>query len=144
MSPMCGPLRAMLPRAIPTGSWWPPKPVNSHAEGILAAIGYLPPVAMACVLVLGSPTRAAAEPALTIPNAALEPVGFSDLKGWPLDDRAAAFRAFLASCRLTFKSLKPHADPRPMAGALRAVCVRAKAAGSLNSERAGKFFEANF
>jgi membrane-bound lytic murein transglycosylase A len=110
----------------------------------LAAVGYLPPVAMACVLLLGSPTRAAAEPALTIPDAALEPMGFSDLKGWPLDDRAAAFRAFLASCRPTFKNPKPHNDPRPMAGALRTVCARAKAAGSLNSERAGQFFEANF
>jgi membrane-bound lytic murein transglycosylase A len=110
----------------------------------LAAVGYLPPVAMACVLLFGSPNQAAAEATLTIPDAALEPVGFKDLKGWPADDRAAAFRAFLASCRPAFKNLKPNNDPRPMAGALRAVCARAKAAGSLNSERAGAFFEANF
>jgi membrane-bound lytic murein transglycosylase A len=110
----------------------------------MAAIGYLPPVAMACALLLGSAPRPLAQPALTIPDAALEPVGFNDLKGWPLDDRAAAFRAFLASCRPVLKNPKPNSDPRPMAAAVRAVCARAKAAGMLNSERAGAFFEANF
>jgi membrane-bound lytic murein transglycosylase A len=109
----------------------------------MAAVGYLPPVAMACALLLGSASRPLAQPALTIPDAALEPVGFNDLKGWALDDRAAAFRTFLASCRPTLNDPKPN-DPRPMAGALRTVCARAKAAGMLNSERAGTFFEANF
>jgi membrane-bound lytic murein transglycosylase A len=109
----------------------------------MAAVGYLPPVAMACALLLGSASRPLAQPALTIPDAALEPVGFNDLKGWALDDRAAAFRTFLASCRPTLNNPKPN-DPRPMAGALRTVCARAKAAGMLNSERAGAFFEANF
>jgi membrane-bound lytic murein transglycosylase A len=109
----------------------------------MAAVGYLPPVAMACALLLGSASRPLAQPALTIPDAALEPVGFNDLKGWALDDRAAAFRTFLASCRPTLNDPKPN-DPRPMAGALRTVCARAKAAGMLNSERAGRFFEANF
>ena len=108
----------------------------------MAAIGYLPPVAMACALLLGSASRPLGQPALTIPDAALEPVGFNDLKGWGLDDRAAAFRTFLASCRPTLNT--PNNDLRPMAGALRAVCARAKAAGMLNSERAGAFFEANF
>src|SRR5262249_8440144 len=110
----------------------------------MAAIGYLPPVAMACALLLGSASRPLAQPALTIPDAALEPVGFHDLKGWALDDRAAAFRAFAASCRATLNNPKLNNDLRPMAGALRAVCVRAKAAGMLNSARAGAFFEANF
>src|ERR1700741_533435 len=109
----------------------------------MAAVGYLPPVAMACALLLGSASRPLAQPALTIPDAALEPVGFNDLKGWALDDRAAAFRTFLASCRPTLNDPKPN-DPRPMAGALRTVCARAKAAGMLNSERAGRFCEANF
>jgi membrane-bound lytic murein transglycosylase A len=108
----------------------------------MAAIGYLPPVAMACALLLGGASRPLAQPALTIPDAALEPVGFNDLKGWALDDRAAAFRTFVASCRPTLN--KPNNDLRPMAAALRAVCARAKAAGLLNSARAGAFFEANF
>jgi membrane-bound lytic murein transglycosylase A len=110
----------------------------------LAAIGYLPPVAMACALLLGGATRLAAQTALTIPDAALEPVDFSNLKGWPLDDHAAAFAAFRASCRPLLNNPKPDSDPRPMAGALRAVCARAKAAGALSAARAGAFFEANF
>ena len=110
----------------------------------MGAIGYLPPVAMACALLLGGAARPAAEPALTIADAALEPLGFNDLKGWAADDRAAAFAAFLSSCRPLLRNPKPDIDRRPMAGALRAVCARAKAAGSLNSARAGAFFEANF
>jgi membrane-bound lytic murein transglycosylase A len=110
----------------------------------LAAIGSLPPVAIACTLWLASATPPAAQSVLTIPDTALEPLGFNELAGWPADDRAAAFAAFLASCRATLKNPKPPPDPRPMAAALRAVCARAKAAGPLNATRAGAFFEANF
>jgi membrane-bound lytic murein transglycosylase A len=130
----------MSRRAIPTGSWWPPKRVNNPGRGPLRAIGSLPGVA--CALWLAGATPAATQPALTIPDAALEPMSFNELEGWAADDRAAAFAAFLASCRVTLK--KPDADPRPMAGALRAVCARARAAGPLNSARAAAFFEANF
>jgi membrane-bound lytic murein transglycosylase A len=98
---------------------------------------------MACALWLASAT-AAAQPALTIPDAALEPMGFNALEGWAADDHAAAFAAFLASCRAMPKNPKPDTDPRPMGAALRAVCGRAKAAGPLNAARAGAFFEANF
>ena len=98
---------------------------------------------MACALWLASAT-AAAQPALTIPDAALEPMGFNALEGWAADDHAAAFAAFLASCRAMPKNPKPDTDPRPMGAALRAVCARAKAAGPLNAARAGAFFEANF
>ena len=101
----------------------------------------------ALLALLAVPSRA--EPplprgGLVIPDTALEPVGWNDLDGWTLDDRAAAFAAFLASCQTILKNPKPDADPRPMAAALRAVCARARAAGPLGSERAGKFFEANF
>ena len=36
---------------------------------------------------------------LRIPNAALEPVKWSDLDGWAGDDHASAFATFYASCR---------------------------------------------
>jgi membrane-bound lytic murein transglycosylase A len=133
----------MLPGAIPIGSWSPPKRVNNSGRGPLPDIGSLPPVAIVCALWFAS-ASAAAQPALTIPDAALEPVDFNELEGWPADDRAAAFAAFLTSCRAAFKTPKPDTDPRPMAAALRAVCGRARAAGPLNSARAAAFFEGNF
>jgi membrane-bound lytic murein transglycosylase A len=110
----------------------------------MAAFGCLPRVAMACALLLGGTARPLAQPVLTIPDAALEPRRWNDLDGWPVDDRAAAFAAFLASCRPTLKNPKADTDPRPMVAALRAVCARAQTAGPLKSERAGAFFEANF
>ena len=108
----------------------------------MAAVGYLPPVAMACALLLGSASRPLAQPALTIPDAALEPVGFNDLKGWALDDRAAAFRTFLASCRalgskqgIGGKQGTGHTPPSAVTDALRNVCERATAAALMPVNR---------
>jgi membrane-bound lytic murein transglycosylase A len=41
---------------------------------------------------------------LKIPNAALEPVKWSDLDGWAGDDHASAFATFYASCRPIIRS----------------------------------------
>ena len=81
---------------------------------------------------------------MKIPDAALEPIAWSDVDGWASDDHAAAFATFLASCRPIVNGGKAEPDPRPMASAIKTVCGRAKIAGTLDSAKAGAFFEDNF
>jgi membrane-bound lytic murein transglycosylase A len=89
---------------------------------------------------------------LSIPNAALEPVGWGDLDGWTSDDHAVAFATFNASCRAIVRAVafraesatNHAADPQPVRTALEHVCIRAIKAGGLESEAARRFFETNF
>jgi membrane-bound lytic murein transglycosylase A len=80
---------------------------------------------------------------LKVPDTQLEPVSWADLDGWVADDHAAAFATFRASCG-PFLARGAKRDPRPMWEALRAVCRRAAAAGTLDQEKAREFFEQNF
>jgi len=79
-----------------------------------------------------------------IHDAALEPADWSHLDGWAADDHAAAFAAFLASCRPIAMTAHPPGESRPMYAALHAVCRRALRAGKLNEDAARRFFEENF
>jgi membrane-bound lytic murein transglycosylase A len=89
---------------------------------------------------------------LSIPNAALEPIGWGDLDGWTSDDHAVAFATFNASCRAIVRAVAVRAesetdhtaDRRPVGAALEQVCVHAMRAGELGSETARQFFETNF
>jgi membrane-bound lytic murein transglycosylase A len=81
---------------------------------------------------------------LKIPNAQIEPVDWGDLDGWTRDDQAAAFAAFLVSCRTIVKTFNPPPDTPPLYMALQAVCRRAVAAPPLSNEQARAFFEDNF
>ena len=81
---------------------------------------------------------------IKIPNSQVEPLAWSDLDGWASDDQAAAFAAFLVSCRTIVKNSKPAPDTPSMYLALQAVCRRAVAAPPLNSAQARSFFEDNF
>jgi membrane-bound lytic murein transglycosylase A len=81
---------------------------------------------------------------LKLPDAALEPMSWSELDGWRSDDQAAAFSVFLASCRPMLRGAKPIAETKTMSDALLSVCRRAAAAGRLNAEQARRFFERNF
>ena len=47
-----------------------------------------------------------------------EPVAFGDIDGWAEDDHAAAYGAFLASCRAIVGSAKSPRDTRPVYPAL--------------------------
>src|SRR6516165_2134962 len=70
---------------------------------------------------------------LSIPNAALEPVGWGDLDGWASDDHAVAFATFNASCYAIVRAVvfraesatNHAADPRSVRAALEQVCTRA-------------------
>jgi membrane-bound lytic murein transglycosylase A len=101
--------------------------------------------AWAAALML-SAGAALAEPArgpFRLPDTALEPVAFSDLAGWAVDDQAAALPAFRTSCAAIVR--QPRAsDDRPMMAALRDVCRRAVALGNVDAAKARAFFEANF
>jgi membrane-bound lytic murein transglycosylase A len=89
----------------------------------------------------GNHDHRAPEP-LRIPDAALEPVGWSDLNGWSGDDHASAFAAFQASCRPIVRSKT--SDERPVRAALEGVCARAIKTGTLGGAAAREFFENNF
>jgi len=74
----------------------------------------------------------------------LEPIAWSDIDGWQSDDHAAAFAAFLASCRAVVAGAKASSpDPRPVFAALAAVCGRALAAVPLEGDAARQFFDDN-
>jgi membrane-bound lytic murein transglycosylase A len=81
---------------------------------------------------------------IRFPDTRFEPVAFSAIDGWAADDHAAAFATFLASCRAVVGSARTSRDTRPVYPALVEVCRKARAAGSLGTEAARKFFEENF
>ena len=83
-------------------------------------------------------------PMFKLRHAQVQPLTFADLNGWTDDDQAAAFKAYLNSCRAILGGAKAVRGARPMYGALYDVCKRAVAAGNLSRAKARKFFEANF
>jgi membrane-bound lytic murein transglycosylase A len=87
--------------------------------------------------------RSSAPEPLRIPDAALEPTGWSELDGWSGDDHASAFATFQASCRPIARS-KVLNDGRPVRVALQTVCARALKTGPLGPQAARQFFEDNF
>jgi peptidoglycan lytic transglycosylase A len=81
---------------------------------------------------------------MKLPDAALEPLRWSDLDGWASDDHVAALNGFLASCRPILNGAKPLPETLLMSTALEPICRRARAAGRVGGEGARKFFERNF
>jgi membrane-bound lytic murein transglycosylase A len=81
---------------------------------------------------------------LRIPDTQLEPVDWSELAGWADDDHAAAFKAFLTSCRPIVRAVRVPGETRAIYAGLRHVCHRALSAGPLDRKAAKAFFEANF
>jgi membrane-bound lytic murein transglycosylase A len=76
--------------------------------------------------------------------ARLEPLPFKDLEGWEADDHAAAFQAFLRSCRTLDASaaaLRPAQAPQAN---LLAVCREALKTPGAGKDEARRFFEAHF
>ncbi len=76
--------------------------------------------------------------------ARLEPLAFQDLSGWEADDHAAAFRAFLRSCRtLEAASAELRPAQAPQADLL-ATCREALKTPDAGKAEAKRFFEAHF
>jgi len=82
--------------------------------------------------------------ALNLRGARVEALSFATLDGWKDDDHAAAFDAFLKSCRAILNGTRAMRSARPFYGALFKVCDRAVTAGQLDRDRARAFFEINF
>ena len=81
---------------------------------------------------------------IRFPDTRFEPVAWDELDGWAADDHAAAFAAFLTSCRPIVGSARVSRDTRPLYPALVEICRKARAAGTLGTAAARKFFEENF
>jgi membrane-bound lytic murein transglycosylase A len=77
-------------------------------------------------------------------NTQYEPVAWQAIDGWAADDHAAAYAAFLSSCRAVIGSQKGSRDTRPVYPALVEICRRARAAVPLEADAARRFFEDNF
>jgi membrane-bound lytic murein transglycosylase A len=99
---------------------------------------------VALSLTAGAMPAAAADTTLRIPGAQVEPLTFAALNGWQSEDHAAAFGAFLKSCKAILAASPAQRAARPMYGGLYRACQHAVAAGRLDSGRARGFFEANF
>jgi membrane-bound lytic murein transglycosylase A len=99
---------------------------------------------VALSLTAGAMPAAAADTTLRIPGAQVEPLTFAALNGWQSEDHAAAFGAFLKSCKAILAASPAQRAARPMYGGLYRACQHAVAAGRLDSGRARAFFEANF
>ncbi len=96
--------------------------------------------------VLGVSTSAYAQERTPIvfPGTQYEPVVWTDLDGWDNDDHAAAFAAFLASCRTLDKRHRQDRELTAIPAALQEICERARRAIPLDEAGARKFFEDNF
>jgi membrane-bound lytic murein transglycosylase A len=82
---------------------------------------------------------------LVFPDTQYEPVDWSELEGWSSDDHAAAFAAFLGSCRTLQNRRRQSArDLTPIPAALKDICDDARAAIPLDEDGARKFFEDHF
>jgi membrane-bound lytic murein transglycosylase A len=87
--------------------------------------------------------RSAEREPIKFPDAQYEPVDWSKLDGWANDDHAAAFAAFLMSCRALNGERRPGRETA-ITEELKNVCQRAFAAIPLEEDGARKFFEDNF
>ncbi|MDI1346846.1 MAG: MltA domain-containing protein, partial [Pseudolabrys sp.] len=80
-------------------------------------------------------------------DAEILPVTFETLSGWTKDDQAAAFGAYLKSCRAILNGTKAMRKARPVYGGLYTACENATAlaaGGKVDTAAARKFFEDNF
>ncbi len=81
---------------------------------------------------------------IVLPDTQYEPVEWADLDGWTGDDHAAAFAAFLGSCRTLQNRHRQARELTAIPAALRDICEAARQAIPLDQEGAKKFFEDHF
>jgi len=117
------------------------------APGLLVLRLALLRVVAALVVLIALRTAAFAQGVgpLVFPDAQYEPVEWSELEGWTSDDHAAAFAAFLGSCRTLQNRRRQSArDLTPIPAALKDICEDARQAIPLDEDGARKFFEDHF
>ena len=79
-----------------------------------------------------------------ISNAQLETLNWTEIDGWAADDHAAAFSAYLNSCKVMVRGIPAGREQSALYAALQSTCRRALAAAPRNGETARVFFEQNF
>jgi len=116
------------------------------APGLVPSLLVVRVVAAVIVLfALRSAALAQGNGPLVFPDTQYEPVDWSDLEGWTGDDHAAAFAAFLGSCRtLQNRRGQSARDLNPIPAALKDICEDARQAIPLDQDGARKFFEDHF
>ena len=101
-------------------------------------------LAVLLIPVLGLSTVRSQSPKWTVPDAQLAPVAWTELEGWAADDHAAAFDAFLGSCKAVAARKKPVRGARPIDAPLKKICREALALGPCTAREAREFFESRF
>jgi membrane-bound lytic murein transglycosylase A len=81
---------------------------------------------------------------IVLPDTQYEPVEWADLDGWTSDDHAAAFAAFLGSCRTLQNRHRQARELTAIPAAFKDICETARQAIPLDQEGAKKFFEDHF
>ena len=115
-----------------------PGPVVRLLAIRVAAAVVFPIVMQAAALAQGSGP-------LVFPDTQYEPVEWGELEGWTSDDHAAAFAAFLGSCRTLQNRRRQSArDLPPIPAALKDICDDARQAIPLDEDGARRFFEDHF
>ena len=107
---------------------------------------------VSCAAILGAvlwagmttPGHARLPAIFKLPETSFEPLAFDDLDGWKVDDHAAAYATFLASCRAILPDRRKAREAGPLFTALKSVCGKARAALPLGEKEAREFFEQNF
>jgi membrane-bound lytic murein transglycosylase A len=121
----------------------PPSSAQASSRARLPALG----LALALILTAALQRPAVADGAgpLILPDTQYEPVDWTTLEGWTTDDHAAAFAAFLGSCRILQNRRRQSArDLTPIPAALKDICEDARQAIPLDEEGARQFFEDHF
>src|SRR5579863_3370256 len=101
-------------------------------------------ISVLCILGIPLTAHGQERAPIVFPNTQYEPVDWSELDGWNSDDHAAAFAAFLTSCRTLDVKHRRERDLTAIPLALKDICERAVAAIPLEEDGARKFFEDNF
>jgi membrane-bound lytic murein transglycosylase A len=81
---------------------------------------------------------------IILPDTQYEPIEWTGLEGWTTDDHAAAFAAFLGSCRTIQARRRLARELTAIPAALKGICEEARQAIPLDEEGARKFFETHF
>jgi membrane-bound lytic murein transglycosylase A len=107
-----------------------------HRLGLIAVVAF-------AATSIASAGRAEDRPAVKIPNSQLMPVAWHEIDGWADDDHAAAFAAFMMSCKAILRGSSKQAG-RALFSALQDACGKASLLKSPDAKAAREFFEQNF
>jgi membrane-bound lytic murein transglycosylase A len=103
-------------------------------------------VGSAALIVLGLSGAPLAQPRnpLKLPDTQYEPITWVDIDGWAEDEHAAAFSAFMKSCRAILRGTPEMRTARPLYGGLYEVCRKATDNSPKDAAEARAFFEQQF